>query len=209
MGGNGSRRAADGDRRAALAGALSLVAIAAVACSSGGVVNTDDARPTTQTSSTTTPPLPPPPNNDGLANAFEYAAQRSDETAYYFISPSKRWSCAVIPRKTAGCQSSTGTTIPITGAPATVPDAQGADVAPNAIEVGIDTDARFAAVDAPGYSLVPGPATVLPFGKVLIVAGFRCNVQEATGISCASEVSGKGFTFDSDGYTQLYTDLPS
>ena len=208
MGGYRKRHRGTGCRRAALVGALTLVAGASLACSSDGIVTTDDAPPAAQTSTTIAPPLPPPPNNDALANAFDFATQQNDETAYYFTSPSKRWSCAVIPRRLAGCQSSTGSTIPITGAPATVPDAQGADVAPDAIEVGVDTDARFASVEAPGYALVPGPTTVLPFGKVLIVAGFRCNVQEATGISCASEVSGKGFTFDADGYTQQYTNLP-
>ena len=45
--------------------------------------------------------------------------------------------------------------------------------------------------------------------KVLIVSGFRCNVQEATGIACASEVSGNGFTFSADGFTLQYTDLPA
>ena len=208
MGGNRKRHPGVGGRRATLAGALALVAVTSMACSSGGIVTTDDAPPAAQTSTTAVPPLPPPPNNDALANAFEFASQQNDLTAYYFTSPSKRWSCAVIPRRLAGCQSSTGSTIPIADAPATVLDAQGSEVAPNAIEVGPDTDARFASVDAPGYSLVPGPATVLPFGKVLIVAGFRCNVQEATGISCASESSGKGFTFDADGYTQQYTNLP-
>jgi hypothetical protein len=42
----------------------------------------------------------------------------------------------------------------------------------------------------------------------LAVAAFRCNVQEASGISCLSEKTGKGFTFSADGYTLQYTDLP-
>ena len=188
---------------------LAVFAVLAAGCTSGGIVNTDEPRPTTPTSTSTTPPLPAPPDNDHLANAFDYAAEQDGETGYYFTSPSKRWVCAVIPRKAAGCQSSTGSTIPITGAPDTVPDAQGTDSAPNAIQVGIETDAQFASLEKPGYSLVPGPAVVLPFDEVLIVAGFRCNVQEATGISRASEVSGKGFTFSADGFTPQYTDLPA
>ena len=52
-----------------------------------------------------------------------------------------------------------------------------------------------------------GPAATLPFGRVLMVAGFRCNVQEATGISCASETSARGFTFSADGYLPVYTDV--
>jgi hypothetical protein len=204
-----------GDGRPARASALvisffaALSAVLVAGCTSGGIVNTDDARPTTQTSTTAPPPLPVPANNDNLANAFDYAAQQNGETGYYFTSPSKRWVCAVIPRETAGCQSSTGSTIPIKGAPDTVAGPQGKDASPNAIQVGIETDPQFAALEAPGYALVPGPAAVLPFNEVLIVAGFRCNVQEATGISCASEVSGKGFTFSADEYTLRYTDLPA
>jgi len=117
--------------------------------------------------------------------------------------------CAIVPRDTAGCQSSTGSTIPVTGAPDTVPGPDGSETAPNAIQVGRLGDAQFARVEAPGYALDPGPATILPFGKVLIVSGFRCNVQETTGISCASEVSGSGFTFSADGFTLQYTDLPA
>jgi hypothetical protein len=189
---------------------LAAAAVVGVGCDSGTVVNTDDARPTTSTSTSAPPPLPDPPNNDALANAFAYAAPQADgQTAYYFTSPSERWVCAVIPRETAGCQSATGSTIPIKGAPDTVPAQDGTASTPNAIQVGRDADPQFADLDAPGYSLVPGPATVLPFDKVLIVSGFRCNVQEETGISCASEVTGKGFTFSADGYTMQYTDLPT
>lgn len=196
----------------ALLSALPLVVAAStmVACESGTVVNTDEPRPTTQTSTTPPPPLANRPTNDALVNAFDYAAPQADgQTAYYFTSPSKRWVCAIVPRDTAGCQSATGSTIPITGAPDTVPGPDGTDAAPNAIQVGRLGDPRFATLDAPGYSLVPGPAAILPFGKVLIVSGFRCNVQEATGISCASEVSGNGFTFSADGFTLQYTDLPA
>ena len=191
-----------------LAVVLAIVVVAAAGCS-GQIVNDDEARPTIPTTTSAPPPLSSPSTNDDLANAFDFAAQPNGDTAYYFTSPSKRWACAVVPRESAGCQSSSGSTIPITGAPDTVPGPQGSDVAPNAVEVGVRTDPQFTSLDAPGYALVPGPATVLPFGKVLAVAGFRCNVQEATGISCASEVSGKGFTFSADGFTPRYTDLPA
>jgi hypothetical protein len=189
---------------------LAATAMLIAACDSGTIVNTDDARPTTQTSTFAPPPLSSPRTNDTLANAFDYAAPQPDgQTAYYFTSPSKRWVCAVIPGDAVGCQSSSGSTIPIKGAPDTVAGQDGTDAAPNAIQVSRDAEPQFATLDSPGYSLVPGPAAILPFGKVLIVAGFRCNVQETTGISCASEVTGKGFTFSADGYTLAYTDLPA
>lgn len=184
-------------------------AVTSTGCSSDTIVNTDDAPTPTHVTAPPAPPPSPRPTNEHLANAFDYAAQATDsETAYYFTSPSKRWVCAIFPRKTAGCQSSTGSTIALEGAPTSVPGPQDVDTVPNAIEVDGAADARFASVDAPGYALVPGPATVLPFGEVLAVAAFRCNVQEATGISCLSEKTGKGFTFSADGYTFQYTDLP-
>ncbi|BDX33132.1 hypothetical protein TUM20985_36790 [Mycobacterium antarcticum] len=196
--------------RALASALLLLVAAVAVAGCSGTIVNTDEARPTTQTSTTAPPPLPNRPTNDALANAFDYASpQPNGDSAYYFTSPSKRWVCAIIPRAEAGCQASTGSGIPVKDAPDAVANADGTEEAPNAIRVGRAAEPEFAVLDSPGYSLVPGPAAILPFGKVLIVAGFRCNVQEATGISCASEFTGNGFTFSADGYTMQYTDLPA
>lgn len=199
----------NGGRLGAAILAVATVAVISTGCSSDTIVNTDDAPAPTQV---TAPPPPPPskrPTSEHLANAFDYAAQAAGgETGYYFTSPSKRWVCAIFPRKAAGCQSSTGSAIAVTGAPTTVPGPQGVDTAPNAIEVDGAADAHFTSLDPPGYGLVPGPATVLPFGEVLAVAAFRCNVQEASGISCLSEKSGKGFTFSADGYTLQYTDLP-
>ena len=97
---------------------LAAAALTGVGCDSGTIVNTDEARPTTQTSTSAPPPLANRPTNDTLVNAFDYASPQPDgTTAYYFTSPSKRWVCAIIPRETAGCQSSTGSTIPIKGAP--------------------------------------------------------------------------------------------
>lgn len=184
-------------------------AVSLAGCDSGTVVNTDDARPTVQTSITAPPPLANPASNDALANAYDFAGALPDgQTAYYFTSPSKRWVCAIVPRVAAGCQSATGSTIPIKGAPNAVTREDGTEAAPTAIQVGRDADPQFVALDAPGYALLPGPANALPFGKVLIVSGFRCNVQEATGISCVSELTGKGFTFSADGATFQYTDLP-
>ena len=189
--------------------AVATAAVISTGCSSGTIVNTDDATTPTPPTATAAPSPSKPPSNEHLANAFDYAAHGADgETGYYFTSPSKRWVCAIFPRKTAGCQSSTGSAIAVKGAPTSVPGQQATDTAPNAIEVDGAADAQFASLDPPGYALVPGPATVLPFGEVLAVAAFRCNVQEASGISCLSEKTGKGFTFSADGYTLQYTDLP-
>lgn len=198
-----------GGRRGAAILAVATAALIIAGCSDGTIVNTDDARPSP---ATTVPPAPSPskrPSNEKLANAFDYAASGPDgETGYYFTSPSKRWVCAIFPRKSVGCQSSTGSAIAVVGAPTSVLGPQGTDTTPNAITIDSTGDAQFTLFDAPGYALVPGPATVLPFGQVLAVAAFRCNVQEASGISCLSEKSGKGFTFSADGYTFQYTDLP-
>lgn len=203
-------------RRTRIGAAILAVATAATiagGCTSDTVVNTDDGPATTeQASAPTARPPAKRPTNDNLANAFDYYAQAAGNTGYYFTSPSKRWMCAIFPRRSAGCQSATGSAIAVTGAPTSVPDFQdtetGTDTAPNAIQVDRAAGAGFASLDPPGYALVPGPAVVLPFGKVLAVAGFRCNVQETSGISCLSELTGKGFTFSADGYTFTYSDLP-
>ena len=205
MDGRGEGR---GCRRVGAAGvALAAVAVITAGCSPGLVTTTGDAPSATATSAavqTTTNR----PTNDHLANAFDYLATPDGRSAYYFTSPSSRWVCAIFPRDKVGCQASTGAAIPIEGAPDTVPDAQGEDTSPNAIQLARTGDVQFTALDTPGYGLVPGPAAVLAFDKVLIVADFQCNVQEATGISCQSLLSDKGFTFSTDGFTPQYTDLP-
>jgi hypothetical protein len=73
--------------------------------------------------------------------------------------------------------------------------------------VGPQGDPQFAALDATEFSPA-GPATVLPFNRTLVVARFRCNVQEATGVSCLSEESGAGFTFSADGFIPQYSEVP-
>ncbi len=185
---------------------ISAVLLAVAGCSSVRVVNTDEPRAATPTNIATTPQLPPT-NNAHLADAFDYVAHPNDEAAYYFTTPSRRWQCAILPRDKAGCQS-TGGGMGIAGEPDTVTNAAGEATVPNAIVIEPQGDAHFAAVDEPGFSLSPGPANVLPFNRTLIAARFRCNVQEATGVSCLSEQSGRGFTFSAKGFLPQYTEVP-
>lgn len=193
---------------------VSRVVVAALvllcaACSGPVVINSDDTT-RAQTSAGAPAPTTTRPSNAHLANAFDFAADVDGQTGYYFTSPSGRWECAIVPRASAGCQNAQSTSsIAINEAPDEVPGPDGEPTAPNAILVDRTADPRFAALAPPGYALDPGPATKLPFNRVLAVAGFRCNVQEATGISCQSEVSGKGFTFSADGFTATYTDVPA
>ncbi|MCV7298741.1 hypothetical protein H7J93_03720 [Mycobacterium barrassiae] len=188
--------------------ALTTVAVLAAGCSSTTVTDTGET-PAAGPVGTSTTPSAPPPSNAHLANAFDYVAHPSGGTNYYFISPSGAWACAIIPRVKAGCQSVNNwpSGLDITGAPDSVPDATG-EKAPNAVVVPREGDARFVALEQPEFALKPGPAKVLPFNRILAAAGFRCNVQEATGVSCLSEFSGKGFTFSTDGFTPRYTDVP-
>lgn len=185
------------------------MAVLAAGCSKAAITNTDEA-PATPPAGTSTPPPAPPPSNAHLANAFDYAGHPPSGTAYYFTSPSGTWACAIIPRVKVGCQSATNwpSAMRITGEPDTVPDAVGEATAPNALLIPRDGDAQFVALDQPEFALDPGPAKVLPFNRILAAAGFRCNVQEATGVSCLSEFSDKGFTFSPDGFAPLYTDVP-
>ncbi|AFM17575.1 hypothetical protein Mycch_2814 [Mycolicibacterium chubuense NBB4] len=191
------------------AAAVVLGALSFTACSGApAVINTDDT-----TSAQQAAPAPPTtstrPSNAHLANAFHYAAQVNGTTGYYFTSPSGRWQCAILPRERAGCQNASGSAIAVTGAPDEVAGPDGEPATPNAILVDRADAPQFAALSSPGFGLESGEAVELPFNRVLAAAGFRCNVQESTGISCVSEFSGHGFTFSADGYTPHYTDVPA
>jgi hypothetical protein len=177
-------------------------------CSGGRIVNTDEA-PATAPATASAPPSSPPASNAHLANAFHYVAHPHGSAAYYFVTPSGRWACAIVPRVQAGCQSATNwqSGMAVDGAPDIVSDS-GEATAPNAIVVEREGDARFVALTEPKFILDPGPANQLEFNRILAAAGFRCNVQEAAGVSCMSETSGKGFTFSPDGFVPRYTDVP-
>jgi hypothetical protein len=184
---------------------VSAVLLAVTGCSAERVVNTGQWETVTESTTPALPPLPPT-NIAHLANAFDFVAYPNGEAGYYFSSPSGRWRCAILPRDKAGCQSTAGA-LSITGAPDTVPDAAGDEAPPNAMVVESQGDAHFAALDAAQVT-PPAPATVLPFNRTLIVARFRCNIQEATGVSCLSEDSGAGFTISAEGFGPQYSEVP-
>jgi hypothetical protein len=183
----------------------SAVLLAVTGCTAERVVNTGEWETVTATSTSAAPPLPPT-NPAHLADAFDFVAYPKGQAAYYFSTPSGRWQCAILPREKAGCEA-TGGTLRIAGAPDTVTDAAGEESPPNAMVIEPQGDAQFAALDAAEFS-PPGPATVLPFNRTLIVARFRCNIQETSGVSCLSEESGAGFTFSADGFVPQYTEVP-
>lgn len=188
--------------------ALAAVAMLAAGCSGGTVITTDES-PRAAPASTSAAPAAPP-SNAHLANAFDYVAYPPGGTSYYFTSPSGTWACGIMPRVKVGCQSATNwpSAMGVTGAPASVIDAAGERTTPNALVITREGAAQFVALEQSEFSLDPGPAKVLPFNRILAAAGFRCNVQEAVGVSCLSEFSGKGFTFSSDGVATKYTDVP-
>jgi hypothetical protein len=175
-------------------------------CQSPTVVNTGEPYTPPPTTDNALPP--PPPGDATVVDAADYAADVDGKANYFFTTPSGRWACAIVPRDRAGCQATGQGALGVTGAPETVPDAAGADVAPNAIVVDRTGDAQFVSVPAPGFAPPAGAATALQFNQTLIVAGFRCNVQEQTGVSCFSELSGKGFTFSADGLIPQYSAVP-
>jgi hypothetical protein len=143
-------------------------------------------------------------------NAFDYVAYPPVGTSYYFTSPSGTWACAIIPRVKVGCQSAKNwpSAMGITGEPDSVHGTAGETTTPNALVVPREGAMQFVALEQPEFVLDPEPAKVLPFNRILAVAGFRCNVQEATGVSCLSELSDRGFTFSADGLVPQYTDVP-
>jgi hypothetical protein len=181
--------------------ALSAVAVLAVAgCSDVTVVNTSESPAPTATAAPTLTPSPPP-SNAHLVNAFDYVGHVSDITGYYFTTPSGKWRCAILTHSKAGCQASSSwqSGLGITDEPDST----------NAIVVDETGDPQFVETEQPQFWLDPGPAKVLQFNRILAAAGFRCNVQEESGVSCQSETSGKGFTFSAEGYTPQYTDVPA
>jgi hypothetical protein len=186
---------------------LAACAALTAACSPISVVNTGDTSARTGPNAST-PPLPTPANNLHLANAYDYFADTTDRGGYYFTTPSGRWRCAIVPHSQAGCQSAGNSSMRIPGGPDTVTDADGDSAVPNAIVVDDVDDAHFASLRAGTFSPAGAPAKILKFNTVLDAAGFRCNVQQSAGVSCASETTGKGFTFSGDGYTPQYTDVP-
>ena len=183
----------------------SVALLAVTGCTTETVVNTGEWESATATS-TSAPPALPPTNPALLANAFDFVEHPNGQAADYFATPSGRWQCAILPRDKAGCQA-TGGALSIAGAPDTVPNAAGEETPPNAIVVKPQGNAQFVAVDGTEFS-PPDPAVVLPFNRTLVVARFRCNIQEENGVSCLSEESGKGFTFSADGYVPQYTEVP-
>lgn len=185
--------------------ALAATSLVVAGCTGPVVVNTDEAVPTVTSAA---PPPPPQLTDTNLVNAFHYGAPVDGFTRYFFTSPSGRWQCVIVPRVRAGCQSTASAGLGVTGAPDTVPDGTGEPATPNAIVVNRDGDAHFAALDAAEFAPQTGEANTLEFNRILAAAGFRCNVQEAFGISCLSELSGKGFTFSADEFTWQYTDVP-
>jgi len=188
--------------------ALAAVAVLAGGCSGGTVVNTDETPGAAPADSV--PSSAAPRSNEHLVNAFDYVAYPPAGTSYYFTSPSGTWTCAIFPRVKVGCQSAENwpSAMGITGEPDSVTGADGETTTPNALVIPREGTAEFVALEEPEFALDPGPAEVLPFNRILAAAGFRCNVQEATGVSCMSEVSNQGFTFSTEGLVQQYTDVP-
>lgn len=186
---------------------ISAAALLVAGCSGERIVNNDEPRP--QAPVTTTTALPaPPPNSAHLVDAFDFVAHPAGEAVYYFTTPSGRWACAIIPRQKAGCQSAADwqSGMGITGEPDTVPSVTGEETTPNALVVSRDGDATFVALEQPEFVL--DTANVLPFNRILVAAGFRCNVQES-GVSCMSEASGKGFSFAPEGFVPHYIEVPA
>ncbi|TQK27124.1 hypothetical protein FBY28_0071 [Arthrobacter sp. SLBN-53] len=180
--------------------------LAAAGCGSPTVIDTGEPWTPAQTASPT-PELPKPRTNNQLADAAAFYVAGPEQKAYHFTTPSGRWQCAIMPHASAGCQPTGGSALSITGAPDEVAGPDGEMTAPNTVLIDRHGDVQFVSADAASYTVVPGPAATLPFGRVLMVAGFRCNVQESTGISCGSETSARGFTFSADGYLPVYTDV--
>jgi hypothetical protein len=177
----------------------------AASCANSNIINTPQGpRP----EAVAPPPQPEPAQglDPHLANAFDFHVNTDTVNGYYFTTPSGKWNCAIIPHSSAGCQSAAGA-LGITGAPATVHDGDGQDIAPNAVQIGNDGAPEFVRLPPPGFSPPASKPLTLTFGTTLAAAGFRCNVQES-GVSCQSEFSRQGFTFSPESFVPEYTPVP-
>lgn len=182
------------------------VTLACGACADNWIVNTGQPPPQAATTTSTTSTGRVDPN---LVDAHAYYVTSDDVAGYYFTTPSGKWSCAIIPRSQAGCQSAGGgQTIAVAGAPPTVQSPDGDGVAPNAVAIPDTGTAGFIRVDLPVFLPPVCKPLVLGFAKTLAAAGFRCNVQD-TGVSCENESTRDGFTFSSDNYVPQYTPVPA
>jgi hypothetical protein len=188
--------------------ALATVALAVSGCTGETIINNSEPRPETPAAAPTATPTTPS-SNVHLANAFNFVGHVGEVTGYYFTTPSGKWRCAILSHTKAGCQASSSwqSGLGIEGAPESVLDAAGQETTPNAIVVDREGDPQFVALEQPQFSL--DSAKPLQFNRILAAAGFRCNIQEASGVSCLSETSGKGFTFSAEGYAPQYTDVPA
>jgi hypothetical protein len=185
--------------------ALVAVTVALAACANNTVVNTGE---TPHTEATVSPTQPTGRTDPNLVDAHAYYVVAEAVKGYYFATPSGKWNCAILPHDKVGCQTATGQGMSIPGQPTTVQRSAGDTVAPNAIVVGDEIEPGFTWVDRPGFNLTTGKPVVLDFNKTLSAAGFRCNVQQSSGVSCENETTYKGFTFSADGFVLQYTPVP-
>jgi hypothetical protein len=184
---------------------LAITIALTAACANNTVVNTEES-PHTQAPVAT--PSPTGRIDPNLVDAHAYYVVADGIKGYYFTTPSGKWNCAIMPHSKAGCQTAGGQGMGIPGQPAKVQTGAGDMVAPNAIAVGDEDEPGFRWVDRPGFGLTSGKPVVLDFNKTLAAAGFRCNVQQSSGVSCENETTHKGFTFSADGFALQYTPVP-
>jgi hypothetical protein len=185
---------------------IAIAAVFAAACANDTVVNTGE---TPHTETTVSTPSPTGRTDPNLVDAHAYYVVADDVKGYYFTTPSGKWNCAIMPHSTVGCQTAAGGQgMSIHGQPDKVQTSGGEAVAPNAIVVGDDGEPGFTWIDRPGFGLTTGKPLVLDFNKTLAAAGFRCNVQQSSGVSCENETTQRGFTFSPDGFVLQYTPVP-
>jgi hypothetical protein len=140
--------------------------------------------------------------------ADTYLADSEGSRGWYFVTPSGKWRCAILPRlDAAGCQpgTNTGPSIGVPGEPNAVPNPVGTTSRPNAIWVQRGREPQFTyrgQADFWRFPLEQTPA--LPYGAELAADRFACNTS-AAGVACSDSTTGRGFTFSDAGYVWRYT----
>lgn len=148
-------------------------------------------------SQSTPPALAAPPASTvpaspgaGAPAAGSPGAEYFVDGGYFFISPSGKWRCGILPGKAeAGCMNGTDDIdLPISGVP------QGS----NSILVDA-TGPHLANVSPAPFRPSSSTPKVLEYGQTLAVQGFTFTTAES-GITCRRDSDGRGFTVSTDGY---------
>lgn len=135
-----------------------------------------------------------PAQADVVASDFQVPG----ESAYFFVSPSEQWDCAIVPA-TAVSPARAGCTGSIPDYAPNVVGGGNPSIHPNSVSVSAAKPAQLGFTS--DVSLTPesqAPVRTLEYGQTLTAAGISCSIDPAAGVTC--EVGGHAFTVSTEHY---------